>query len=376
MSPYWPQHYRACSATDRRPTRPFRGPAIANRSLPNASWGARSRGDAPNPSLVVPAGRADAHAASATAGGSRTTSARGRRAGQRARTTGGPARADDGRASARGRRGGPARADDDARPRPRARRPARYPSGVDPLRARALLRTSAVGVAALGGATALVALLQLGLGVPNPSAVYILAVAIVALVGGRVAVLAAAVASFLLYDFLFVDPRYMFTVADPGEWLNLVLLLAVGLLVGQMAALLRIREETAVTREREARTLFSVSRELVTRPSTIDVLPRIVEILLPRGEPRPRVDRPRRRRCPPDAGRRHQPRGADARAAWSPDPAPPARRRTGGVDRGPHGEASGRPAGNPDGGVPCRDRCRRTRHRVAVGAPPTGRRAA
>jgi K+-sensing histidine kinase KdpD len=46
-----------------------------------------------------------------------------------------------------------------------------------------------------------------------------------------------------------------------------------------MAALLRIREETAVAREREARTLFSVSRELATRPSTLDVLPGIVEIV-------------------------------------------------------------------------------------------------
>jgi K+-sensing histidine kinase KdpD len=126
---------------------------------------------------------------------------------------------------------------------------------VDPLRARALLRTTATGIAALGGATALVALLQHGLGVPNPSAAYILAVAVVALVGGRVAVLVAAVAAFLLHDLLSVDPRLTLAVADPGEWLNLVLLLTVGLLVGQMAALLRIREETAVAREREALTL-------------------------------------------------------------------------------------------------------------------------
>lgn len=111
---------------------------------------------------------------------------------------------------------------------------------MDTLRARALLRSTVIGVGALGGATALVALLQIGLSVPNPSAVYILAVAVVALVGGRMAVLLAAVASFLLYDLFFVDPRFTFTASDPGEWLNLVLLLAVGLLVGQMAALLRI----------------------------------------------------------------------------------------------------------------------------------------
>ena len=136
-----------------------------------------------------------------------------------------------------------------------------------------------IGGAALGGATTIVALLQNGVGVPNPSAVYILAVAVVALYGGRVAVLLAAVASFLLYDLFFVDPRLTFTVSAPDEWLNLVLLLAVGLLVGQMAALLRIRGETAVAREREARALFSVSRELATRPSTVEVMPRIVEIL-------------------------------------------------------------------------------------------------
>ena len=130
--------------------------------------------------------------------------------------------------------------------------------------------------------------------------VYILAVAAAALVGGRVAVLLAALASFLLYDFFFVTPRLELTVAAPGEWLNLVLLLAVGLLVGQMAALLRIREETAVAREHEARALFSVSRELATRPSTVEVLPRIVEVVrreahlsrawitLEDGGPRPR----------------------------------------------------------------------------------------
>ena len=142
-----------------------------------------------------------------------------------------------------------------------------------------MLRTTAIGAAALAAATAIVAVLQDILGVPNPAAVYILAVAAAALVGGRVAVLLAALASFLLYDFFFVTPRLELTVAEPGEWLNLVLLLAVGLLVGQMAALLRIREETAVAREHEARALFSVSRELATRPSTVEVLPRIVEVV-------------------------------------------------------------------------------------------------
>jgi K+-sensing histidine kinase KdpD len=48
-----------------------------------------------------------------------------------------------------------------------------------------MLRTTAIGATALAGATAIVALLQDILGVPNPSAVYILAVAVAALAGGR-----------------------------------------------------------------------------------------------------------------------------------------------------------------------------------------------
>jgi two-component system sensor histidine kinase KdpD len=144
---------------------------------------------------------------------------------------------------------------------------------------RKLIRTALLGGLALAGATVAIAVAEGALGVPNASAVYILAVAAVALVGGRLAVLVAAVAAFLLYDFLFVPPVLTFTISDPGEWLSLLVILAVGLLVGQMAALLRIRGETALAREREARALFSVSRELVTRPSTMEVLPRILQIL-------------------------------------------------------------------------------------------------
>jgi two-component system sensor histidine kinase KdpD len=146
-------------------------------------------------------------------------------------------------------------------------------------RPRELFRTALLSGLVLAGATVGIAVAEGALGVPNASAVYILAVAAVALVGGRFAVLVAAVAAFLLYDFLFVQPLLTFTISDPGEWLSLLVILAVGLLVGQMAALLRIRGEMALAREREARALFSVSRELVTRPSTIEVLPRILQIL-------------------------------------------------------------------------------------------------
>ncbi len=89
----------------------------------------------------------------------------------------------------------------------------------------------------------------------------------------------AAVASFVLYDFLFVEPRLTLTVARPCEVVNLVLLLFVGIVVGQLAALQRARAEEAIAREREARALFRVSRALATRASTVDVLPDLATIL-------------------------------------------------------------------------------------------------
>ena len=144
---------------------------------------------------------------------------------------------------------------------------------------RVLARFLVVAVPSLGIATAVVALLQEGFGVPNPSSIYLVAVVATAIASGTWGAVVASVASFLLYNFLFVDPRYTLTVARPGELVNLLLLLFVGIVVGQLAALQRARAEQAVAREREARALFQISRALATRESTPAVLPVIVGIL-------------------------------------------------------------------------------------------------
>jgi two-component system sensor histidine kinase KdpD len=144
---------------------------------------------------------------------------------------------------------------------------------------RSLLRLLAVALPSLAGATVLVAILQDDLGVPNPSAVYIVAVVAAAVVSGTYGALATAVASFVLYNFLFTEPRYTLSMHEPGVWLSVVLLLFVGVVVGQMTALLRARAEVAGQREREARALFSVSRTLAARESLDAVLPAIARAL-------------------------------------------------------------------------------------------------
>ena len=137
-----------------------------------------------------------------------------------------------------------------------------------------------VAIPALAAASALVWLLETRFGIPNASPVYLLAVVVTALVSGTVGALAAAILGILLYDYLFTHPFATFEISDPGEWLSLVLLLFVGLVVGQLTALERARTLTAEAREREARELFLVSHALATRSSTTVVLPEIAALLL------------------------------------------------------------------------------------------------
>src|SRR4051794_12980852 len=146
-------------------------------------------------------------------------------------------------------------------------------------RGRAVVRFFAVAVSTLAVATIVVGLLQDVLGVPNPSAVYLVAVVATAIVSGTPGAIATAVASFVLYNYLFTEPRYTLSMHEPGVWLSVVLLLFVGIVVGQLAALQRSRAEQAQAREREARALFAVSRGLSTRQSIDGALPGVAREL-------------------------------------------------------------------------------------------------
>jgi len=145
---------------------------------------------------------------------------------------------------------------------------------------RPLIRLAAVALPSLILATAAVSILLDVMGVPNPSAVYIVAVVVTALVSGTSGAVVTAVAAFLLYNFLFVEPRYTLTIAHPAELVAVLLLLFVGVVVGQLSALQRARTQVAEAREREARALFRLSRALATRESTPSALKEIVAILL------------------------------------------------------------------------------------------------
>ncbi len=124
----------------------------------------------------------------------------------------------------------------------------------------------------LGVVTVAIALLESRVDVPDASSVYLLAVVGVAVAFGTTPAVLTAIGSFLLYDFLFIEPRFTFTVRDPREWLNLLLLLVVGIVVGRLAGRQRERAEAALAGEREAQALFWISFTLANRRDTLDAL--------------------------------------------------------------------------------------------------------
>ena len=131
----------------------------------------------------------------------------------------------------------------------------------------------------LGIATVLVELFEGRLGVANADTVYLLAVVAAAVAFGTLAAIGTAIGSFLLYNFFFVRPVLTFAVADRTTWLDLFLLLFVGVIVGQLAATQRNRAEAAERREREAHALFAVSREFATHADGTEAISHVIDTL-------------------------------------------------------------------------------------------------
>jgi K+-sensing histidine kinase KdpD len=162
---------------------------------------------------------------------------------------------------------------------PRAAYHGRVPSWTGSLTAgrRRVAVVVAAAVASLAAATVLVAGLQgAPLHAPNASAVYLVAVVAVAILGGTWAAVACSVAAFLLYDVLFIEPVGSLTVAEPGEWLNLVLFLLVAVAIGQLAALQAARAADAARRARESQALFRISRTLATTDDVAAAAPAVL----------------------------------------------------------------------------------------------------
>jgi two-component system sensor histidine kinase KdpD len=107
-----------------------------------------------------------------------------------------------------------------------------------------------------------IAVLPGALRIVNISMLYLIAVLATAVAFGSGPAVAASVLAFLIFDWFFVEPIHQFTVADPEEWVALLLFLATAVVTGQLAAGQRRRAEEAKQREREAVVLYDVARLL------------------------------------------------------------------------------------------------------------------
>ena len=162
-------------------------------------------------------------------------------------------------------------------PRPAAPRPLVDGPDRSPLWGYALA-VAAVGLASL----AIAGLEQIWRADISLSMVYLPAVLGIAAVAGRGPAVVASVLAFLAFDFLFVDPRYTFTVSDPGEWLSLLLFLLTALVTGQLAAMLRRQAQAAEQHAREMTTLYDLSQALTVavglEPTLTAITDRVVAV--------------------------------------------------------------------------------------------------
>jgi two-component system sensor histidine kinase KdpD len=115
---------------------------------------------------------------------------------------------------------------------------------------------------AVGGSvviTSAIAEVQLFTSVAGLETVYLLLVLWLGVRWGRWPALAAGVCAFLLYDFFFVPPIGTFAVRGPSELVELVVLLAVALVTGQLAASLRRTHATSEAMAAESRALYQLA---------------------------------------------------------------------------------------------------------------------
>jgi two-component system sensor histidine kinase KdpD len=130
-----------------------------------------------------------------------------------------------------------------------------------------------MAAASLALATGLAGLAHGQLGVSDAAIVYLLAVVAVGMAYGSWLAIGTSMASFLLYDFFFVQPLYTFSIAAPEEWLDLLLFLVVGITIGRLSALQLQRRREAELRSAEARAMFAMSRDIATAATALEAAP-------------------------------------------------------------------------------------------------------
>jgi two-component system, OmpR family, sensor histidine kinase KdpD len=129
-------------------------------------------------------------------------------------------------------------------------------------------RLAPYGIAIAGTVvvTAAIGLVSMRFQVPGLSALYLLLVLWLGATWGRAPAVAASVAAFLLYDYFFVPPVGTFTVRGPNEVVELLVLLAVALVTGQLASSLRRTQSAAEALAADERAMYELATAALRSP--------------------------------------------------------------------------------------------------------------
>ena len=111
-------------------------------------------------------------------------------------------------------------------------------------------------------ATAIAAPLHTVFDLSNIAMLYLLNVVFVALRFGRGPAVLASFISVAAFDFFYVPPRLTFAISDVQYLMTFVIMLAVGLITGQLTAGLKYQVRIASSREARVRALYEMSRDL------------------------------------------------------------------------------------------------------------------
>lgn len=134
--------------------------------------------------------------------------------------------------------------------------------GASPGSSQATTLGFAGGIAVSVGLTLLTLPLIATLDLVNIVMLFLLGVVGVALRWGRAPAALAALLNVLSFDYFFVPPRISFAVSDAQYLVTFAVMLAVGLVIGQLTAGLRSSAAVAAERERRTQSLFELTRHL------------------------------------------------------------------------------------------------------------------
>lgn len=110
------------------------------------------------------------------------------------------------------------------------------------------------------------------LGFKDLSAIFLLAVLLVATRTSQVAAVASAVLCFLAYNFFFIDPRFTFEISAEQGVVTVLVFLSAGLLAGRLASQLRLQIDALQAANRYGVVQQQLTQQLATATDLMQVL--------------------------------------------------------------------------------------------------------